>query len=199
MAKKQYRFISEMGESTCKVCRSYHGKVFSEDKLPKLPLHPNCRCRSVLMGESSLAKEDESDMPMEKLKELNDYYEYLIFDDDGNIIGIHPRNDLRGVTIGFGHFISYKEMAEDLKLMKLAKRNLSIEEAYELLKKDLDLNSSKDKFPLPPTLSKKPKIQPKAEPEDQIITSIDPNRAYSPWDKFETPNLAAIAFGLTYA
>jgi len=73
MAKKQYRFISEMGESTCKVCRSYHGKVFSENKLPKLPPHPNCRCRAVA-GEPSPAKPDEQSPPMEKIEEPNIYY-----------------------------------------------------------------------------------------------------------------------------
>ena len=46
-----YRFVTEGDGEVCELCRSFDGKVYrsgaSSDELPKLPLHPNCRCRLV--------------------------------------------------------------------------------------------------------------------------------------------------------
>ena len=51
LAKKTkiVKFVSEKGVNSCNICRSYHGKIFTEDdpKKPELPLHPNCRCKFV--------------------------------------------------------------------------------------------------------------------------------------------------------
>ena len=46
---KFVKFISEKGVNSCNICRSYHGKIFAKDdpQKPKLPLHPNCRCKFV--------------------------------------------------------------------------------------------------------------------------------------------------------
>ena len=44
---KLVKFISDKGPNSCKACSAYHGKVFQADdhKKPKLPIHPNCRCK----------------------------------------------------------------------------------------------------------------------------------------------------------
>ena len=51
LAKKTkiVKFVSEKGVNSCNICRSYHGKIFTEDdpQKPELPLHPNCRCKFV--------------------------------------------------------------------------------------------------------------------------------------------------------
>lgn len=40
-------YVAEMGEKTCRTCREYHGKIFTEHdpEKPLIPVHPNCRCR----------------------------------------------------------------------------------------------------------------------------------------------------------
>ena len=46
---KLVRFISDKGPNSCKACLVHHGKVFRADDpdKPKLPIHPNCRCKFV--------------------------------------------------------------------------------------------------------------------------------------------------------
>ena len=45
------RFVAETGKRTCDTCQRYDGRVFAESdtKKPRLPLHPNCRCRYELV------------------------------------------------------------------------------------------------------------------------------------------------------
>ena len=47
--KGMVRFVSESGPHTCAECSDNDGKIFHIDDpdLPKLPLHPNCRCKYV--------------------------------------------------------------------------------------------------------------------------------------------------------
>ncbi|MCQ2377945.1 MAG: DNA/RNA non-specific endonuclease [Victivallaceae bacterium] len=43
--EKYWRFIAETDTECCAQCHSYSGRIFSDNEKPKLPLHPNCRCR----------------------------------------------------------------------------------------------------------------------------------------------------------
>ena len=45
--EKYVKFISDKGENSCKTCLQYHGQIFKIDapQKPKIPLHPNCRCK----------------------------------------------------------------------------------------------------------------------------------------------------------
>jgi|GEM_PF-1581315 len=177
MTKKRYIFKTDLSASTCKLCKSYEGKVFYEDDLPKIPLHQNCNC--VLKLLYTPAKKDSPNAPSENiiepyvpdslsyLKKLSDVLyvmeeseniehvsfkaiellskyekpwqpEYLIYDADRNVIGIRPHEiGDGGVTVGFGHYISYDEILNSLEAQNLASRNLSIEEAFELMGQDL--------------------------------------------------------------
>ena len=62
MLKKQtdvklVKFISDKGPNSCKACLAHHGKVFRKDDPgnPKLPIHPNCRCRYEDLTQSEVA------------------------------------------------------------------------------------------------------------------------------------------------
>ena len=41
------RFVSEQGENSCRDCLKHHNQIFEENDKdrPKLPIHPNCRCK----------------------------------------------------------------------------------------------------------------------------------------------------------
>ena len=41
-----WKFIAENDHKSCPVCKEFDGTTFRDDDpdLPKLPLHPNCRC-----------------------------------------------------------------------------------------------------------------------------------------------------------
>lgn len=41
---EKVQFWAAEDERTCDLCGKLHGKVYSFDKAPVLPLHPNCRC-----------------------------------------------------------------------------------------------------------------------------------------------------------
>ncbi|MBQ8510568.1 MAG: glycoside hydrolase family protein [Clostridia bacterium] len=81
-----------------------------------------------------------SDQMIELLKKYETQYSrYLIKDVQGNIIGIKPHDvGDGGITVGFGHFISNKELRTDAEAYKLAQRNLSVEEATAIMKTDLE-------------------------------------------------------------
>ena len=51
---KLVRFISDKGPNSCKACLKHHGKIFRADARdkPKLPIHPNCRCKYEEVKES---------------------------------------------------------------------------------------------------------------------------------------------------
>jgi len=62
MLKKQtdvrlVKFISDKGPNSCKACLAHHGKVFRKDDPgnPKLPIHPNCRCKYEDLTQSEVA------------------------------------------------------------------------------------------------------------------------------------------------
>ena len=44
---KLVKFISDKGPNSCEECLKHHGKIFGTDDpdKPKLPIHPNCRCK----------------------------------------------------------------------------------------------------------------------------------------------------------
>ena len=44
---KLVRFVSDKGPNSCKECLKHHNQIFAEDSknIPKIPIHPNCRCR----------------------------------------------------------------------------------------------------------------------------------------------------------
>lgn len=41
---EQVQIIAALDERTCPECGKYHEKIYSIDKCPVLPFHPNCRC-----------------------------------------------------------------------------------------------------------------------------------------------------------
>jgi hypothetical protein len=67
MTKKQYVFKAELGDGTCKLCKSYYGRKFNEDNLPEIPLHPNCKCSLKLLHVP--AKSDSKNTPSENIVE----------------------------------------------------------------------------------------------------------------------------------
>ena len=48
---KLVKFISDKGPGSCEECLKHHGEVFQLDdpNKPKLPIHPNCRCKYELL------------------------------------------------------------------------------------------------------------------------------------------------------
>ena len=42
-----YRFVAEDDEKCCDDCKKHNDKIFQENDpdIPKLPIHPNCRCK----------------------------------------------------------------------------------------------------------------------------------------------------------
>ena len=56
------RFISDKGPNSCKDCLKHHGQIFCADApdKPKLPIHPNCRCKYELLTqeESMICQEN---------------------------------------------------------------------------------------------------------------------------------------------
>lgn len=67
------------------------------------------------------------------------YSKYLIKDNNGNILGIKPHDvGDGGITVGFGHFISNNTMKNNMSEYQLTQKNLSIMEATNLLRKDLE-------------------------------------------------------------
>ena len=59
---KLVRFISDKGPNSCKDCLKHHGQIFCADTpdKPKLPIHPNCRCKYELLTqeESMICQEN---------------------------------------------------------------------------------------------------------------------------------------------
>ena len=48
---KLVRFVSDKGPNSCKKCLMHHGEIFrlNAPENPKLPIHPNCRCKYELL------------------------------------------------------------------------------------------------------------------------------------------------------
>lgn len=42
--KNYYQYISDTKDTTCEACIKNNGKIFFEDTVPTLPVHPNCLC-----------------------------------------------------------------------------------------------------------------------------------------------------------
>lgn len=209
-----------MSNDPCKFCLQYNGKIFEENDMPQIPLHPNCKCfyemvidsyegelKEVTTSPSSMALQpsehiDEPQLPQslsyltsinraheimresQNLSHISDaaielllkyetpYSKYLIKDNDGNILGIKPYNvGDGGITVGFGHFISYNTMAKDLNAYKLTQRNLSIDEAISLLKSDLEYF------------------------ETQVLNLINENEIYLTQNEFDALVLQAYNYG----
>ncbi len=81
-----------------------------------------------------------SDQMVELLKKYETpYSKYLIKDSNGNILGIKPHDvGDGGITVGYGHFISEATMRNDPEAYSLTQRNLSVREATDLMKRDLE-------------------------------------------------------------
>ena len=52
---KLVRFVSDKGKNSCKACLKHHNQIFAEDdkNKPKIPIHPNCRCKYEEVKESN--------------------------------------------------------------------------------------------------------------------------------------------------
>ena len=44
-----YRFVAENDDKSCDKCKKYNNKIFkdTDGDIPKLPIHPNCRCKLI--------------------------------------------------------------------------------------------------------------------------------------------------------
>ena len=44
-----YRFVAENDNKCCDKCKKYNNKIFkdTDENIPKLPIHPNCRCKLI--------------------------------------------------------------------------------------------------------------------------------------------------------
>ena len=67
------RFVSEKGENSCEQCKKYHNLIFEENdkNIPKIPIHPNCRCKFEHVKNDELEKIKEN---IEKLSKQIDYW-----------------------------------------------------------------------------------------------------------------------------
>ena len=67
------RFVSEKGENSCEKCKKYHNLIFEENdkNIPKIPIHPNCRCKFEHVKNDELEKIKEN---IEKLSKPIDYW-----------------------------------------------------------------------------------------------------------------------------
>ena len=53
-----YKYISDSTNKTCNACLKHDGEIFTEyDKMPELPLHPNCRCRYIEVSAEDFLKQ----------------------------------------------------------------------------------------------------------------------------------------------
>ena len=59
---KLVKFISDKGPNSCKECLKHHGEVFRADdpNKPKLPIHPNCRCKYELLPPKGVVRYQEN-------------------------------------------------------------------------------------------------------------------------------------------
>jgi|GEM_PF-1293424 hypothetical protein len=47
--KTYYQYVADIKETTCRPCSENAGNIFTEETKPELPIHPNCRCKLVLI------------------------------------------------------------------------------------------------------------------------------------------------------
>ncbi|MGE4563912.1 MAG: hypothetical protein AB7F32_03500 [Victivallaceae bacterium] len=53
-----YKYVSESTNGTCDACLKHGGEIFTEyDKMPELPLHPNCRCHYIEVSVDDFLKQ----------------------------------------------------------------------------------------------------------------------------------------------
>ncbi len=128
---KIWRWHSEYTESTCQECGAMDNAIFlSEDEIPQIPRHPNCKCyitedtidgsgntissKKYIEQEEGKASEMQiSDNGLNKLKQLEGAVKiagrHVIYD-DATGRPIAPNAPLpRGATIGYGHLIKSSE------------------------------------------------------------------------------------------
>lgn len=135
--RRVWHWHSEDGDNTCDECASRDGEIYdSEEDIPEIPVHPNCRCtitedvigpdgRTVNSkpykpkGERNAVKKDVKDMKMSQyginwLKSKED----KILDKNGNHVVYDDKTKQPvpdgaplppGATIGYGHLVKSGE------------------------------------------------------------------------------------------
>lgn len=82
---KYYRFIATEDARVCEICGGYGDKVFAVDEAASgvnfPPMHPNCRCRTVLSTEDENGNEDDSWLD-DMQAEIDDLFDE--FDEDSD-------------------------------------------------------------------------------------------------------------------
>ena len=75
-----YRFVAEDDEKCCDDCKEHNDKIFQENDpdIPKLPIHPNCRCKLVKLEVEET--ENVKSNILQMIDELN-YYENQLLSD----------------------------------------------------------------------------------------------------------------------
>ncbi len=75
-----YRFVAEDDEKCCDKCKEHNNKIFQENApdMPKLPIHPNCRCKLVKLEVEET--ENVKSNILQMIDELN-YYENQLLSD----------------------------------------------------------------------------------------------------------------------
>ncbi len=134
-ARKVWVWHSEIGENTCDDCAARDGEIYeSEDDIPEIPVHPNCRCTKtedviapdgriisskpysskVKQGKNEVEKDVKNMKMSDKGINWLKRKEGKVLDKNGNHIVYDDQTKKRvsdgtplppGATIGYGHLI----------------------------------------------------------------------------------------------
>ncbi len=156
--RRVWRWHSEDGDNTCDECASRDGEIYeSEDDIPLIPIHPNCRCTITedVIGPdgrtlsskpySSKVKEEKNEIEKEvkNMKMSNEGINWLkskedkVLDKNGNHVVYDDQTKQpvpegaplpSGATIGYGHLI---KPGEDFR------SGITEQAATELLRDDI--------------------------------------------------------------
>ena len=154
---KKVQFWAAEDERTCPECGVLHGKEYPIDKVPVLPLHPNCRCTYIpivdvdaiddmlhIEGESGRAPEKVQELVKKEYNALTDIHRGIIdrtgvkvligtkkpshYDRRDKVIYIREDADIGDVTHEMGHVIADElGLYHDPAFMDILKAGISEE------------------------------------------------------------------------
>ena len=139
------RFVSDKGPNSCKACLQHHGKIFRADAAdkPKLPIHPNCRCKYEEIKESD-AKTQSSGPDNSKIGQfLSNLQEAVQNALEMKYLATGTGEIIGGVKVASILTTDYKIWAERTKDAVFKSKTLSLAEQmniYDKLKKALEKN-----------------------------------------------------------
>ncbi len=143
---KLVRFISDKGPNSCKACLKHHGKIFRADARdkPKLPIHPNCRCKYEEVKESD-AKTQSSDQNNSKIGQfLRNFPEAVQNTLEMKFLAAGTGEMIGGVKIASILTTDYKIWAAKTQKVVLASQKLNLEEKLDICNKLTEALAKKD-------------------------------------------------------